>query len=83
MSMFVVVGSHGLLRQGNEEYDAKRVALYEHYHPIEICPDIPLPEKAKLMEERYYTTCITVLFDRCLLQWSSQCCTRTHCNKLK
>ncbi|KAL6637525.1 hypothetical protein ACP70R_025097 [Stipagrostis hirtigluma subsp. patula] len=43
--------SHGLLRQGNEEYDAKREALYEHYHPIEICPDVPLPEKAKLMEE--------------------------------
>ena len=59
MSMFMVVGSHSLLRQGNEVYDAKRVALYEHYHPIEICPDIPLPEKAKLMEEWYYTTCIT------------------------
>ncbi|GJN23908.1 hypothetical protein PR202_gb11600 [Eleusine coracana subsp. coracana] len=43
--------SHGLLRQGNDEYDAKREALYEHYHPIEICPDIPLQEKAKLMEE--------------------------------
>ncbi|PVH31459.1 hypothetical protein PAHAL_9G149900 [Panicum hallii] len=48
--------SHGLLRQGNEEYDAKRVALYEHYHPIEICPDIPLPEKAKLMEEWWEKT---------------------------
>ncbi|CAM0875693.1 unnamed protein product [Alopecurus aequalis] len=43
--------SHGLLRQGNEEFDAKREALFEHYHPIEINPDIPLPEKAKLMEE--------------------------------
>ncbi|XP_062211942.1 uncharacterized protein LOC133912959 [Phragmites australis] len=48
--------SHGLLRQGNEEYDAKREALYEHYHPIEICPDIPLPEKAKLMEEWWEKT---------------------------
>ncbi|XP_039783203.1 7-methylguanosine phosphate-specific 5'-nucleotidase-like isoform X2 [Panicum virgatum] len=48
--------SHGLLRQGNEVYDAKRVALYEHYHPIEICPDIPLPEKAKLMEEWWEKT---------------------------
>ncbi|KAG2536350.1 cytosolic 5'-nucleotidase 3-like isoform X3 [Panicum virgatum] len=47
---------HSLLRQGNEEYDAKRVALYEHYHPIEICPDIPLPEKAKLMEEWWEKT---------------------------
>jgi hypothetical protein len=28
--------------------DAKREALFEHYHPIEI---IPLPEKAILMEE--------------------------------
>ncbi|KQK13961.1 hypothetical protein BRADI_1g13590v3 [Brachypodium distachyon] len=43
--------SHGLLKQGNEEFDAKRDALFEHYHPIEINPDIPLPEKAKLMEE--------------------------------
>ncbi|XP_066386604.1 uncharacterized protein [Miscanthus floridulus] len=47
---------HGLLRQGNEEYDAKREALYQHYHPIEICPDIPLPEKAKLMEEWWEKT---------------------------
>ncbi|XP_062215081.1 uncharacterized protein LOC133915792 [Phragmites australis] len=48
--------SHGLLRQANEEYDAKREALYEHYHPIEICPDIPLQEKAKLMEEWWEKT---------------------------
>jgi 5'-nucleotidase len=47
----VVVASHGLLKQGNEEFDAKRDALFEHYHPIEINPDIPLPEKAILMEE--------------------------------
>uniref|UniRef100_A0A453LQ71 5'-nucleotidase n=3 Tax=Aegilops tauschii subsp. strangulata TaxID=200361 RepID=A0A453LQ71_AEGTS len=43
--------SHGLLRQGNEEFDSKREALFEHYHPIEINPDIPVLEKAKLMEE--------------------------------
>ncbi|KAM3259980.1 hypothetical protein ACQJBY_051322 [Aegilops geniculata] len=43
--------SHGLLRQGKEEFDAKREALFEHYHPIEINPDIPVQEKAKLMEE--------------------------------
>lgn len=48
--------SHSLLRQGSEEYDAKREALYQHYHPIEICPDIPLPEKAKLMEEWWEKT---------------------------
>jgi len=30
--------------------------LYQHYHPIEICPDIPLPEKAKLMEEWWEKT---------------------------
>ncbi|KAL5209206.1 hypothetical protein ABZP36_004829 [Zizania latifolia] len=35
---------------GEKEYDAKREALFEHYHPIEICPDILL-QKAKLMEE--------------------------------
>uniref|UniRef100_A0ACD6A3B5 Uncharacterized protein n=1 Tax=Avena sativa TaxID=4498 RepID=A0ACD6A3B5_AVESA len=43
--------SHALLRQGNEEFDAKREELFEHYHPIEINPGLPLPEKAKLMEE--------------------------------
>ncbi|KAF0923712.1 hypothetical protein E2562_006684 [Oryza meyeriana var. granulata] len=48
--------SHGLLRQGNKEYDAKREELFEHYHPIEINPDIPLPEKAKLMEEWWEKT---------------------------
>jgi 5'-nucleotidase len=46
----VVAGSHALLRQGNE-FDAKREELFEHYHPIEINPDIPLPEKTNLMEE--------------------------------
>ncbi|OMP04027.1 Pyrimidine 5'-nucleotidase, eukaryotic [Corchorus olitorius] len=43
--------SHGLLQQGNPEYDAKRQALYEYYHPLEFSPTIPLEEKTKLMEE--------------------------------
>ncbi|KAJ0982620.1 hypothetical protein J5N97_010875 [Dioscorea zingiberensis] len=43
--------SHGLLRQGNPEFDAKRKALYDYYHPLEISPTIPISEKAKLMEE--------------------------------
>ncbi|CAK7325174.1 unnamed protein product [Dovyalis caffra] len=43
--------SHGILRQGNAEYDDKRQALYEHYHPLEFSPTIPVEEKTKLMEE--------------------------------
>lgn len=43
--------SHGLLQQGNLEYDLKREELYDYYHPLEIDPAIPLDEKAKLMEE--------------------------------
>ncbi|ESR59037.1 5'-nucleotidase [Citrus sinensis] len=43
--------SHGLLQQGNPEYDAKRQALYEYYHPLEFSPTVPLEEKTKLMEE--------------------------------
>ncbi|XP_043817173.1 7-methylguanosine phosphate-specific 5'-nucleotidase A isoform X2 [Manihot esculenta] len=43
--------SHGLLRQGNPEYDAKRHALYEYYHPLEFSPTIPIQEKTKLMKE--------------------------------
>ncbi|WCJ19173.1 7-methylguanosine phosphate-specific 5'-nucleotidase [Euphorbia peplus] len=43
--------SHGILRQGNPEFDAKRQALYEYYHPLEFSPDIPVQEKTKLMEE--------------------------------
>lgn len=43
--------SHGLLKQGNPEYDAKRQALFEYYHPLEFSPVIPLEEKTKLMEE--------------------------------
>lgn len=47
------LASHGLLQQGNQVYDAKRQALYEYYHPLEISPDIPIEEKTKLMEEWY------------------------------
>lgn len=43
--------SHGLLQQGNPEYDAKRQQLYEYYHPLEFSPTIGLKEKTKLMEE--------------------------------
>ncbi|AEC09569.2 Pyrimidine 5'-nucleotidase eukaryotic [Arabidopsis thaliana x Arabidopsis arenosa] len=43
--------SHGLLQQGDAYYDAKRQALYDHYHPLEISPVIPIDEKTKLMEE--------------------------------
>ncbi|XP_027366380.1 7-methylguanosine phosphate-specific 5'-nucleotidase A isoform X2 [Abrus precatorius] len=43
--------SHGLLQQGNPEYDAKREKLYEYYHPLEFSPAIGLAEKTKLMEE--------------------------------
>ncbi|RVW78791.1 Cytosolic 5'-nucleotidase 3 [Vitis vinifera] len=43
--------SHGLLQQGNPEYDVKRRELYDYYHPLEISPSIPIEEKAKLMEE--------------------------------
>ncbi|XP_065872983.1 uncharacterized protein [Euphorbia lathyris] len=45
------IGSHGLLRQGNPEFDLKRRALYEYYHPLEFSPNIPIEEKTKLMEE--------------------------------
>lgn len=45
------LASHGLLQQGNPEYDAKREALFEYYHPLEISPTIPIEEKTKLMEE--------------------------------
>ncbi|CAI9759839.1 unnamed protein product [Fraxinus pennsylvanica] len=48
--------SHGLLQQGNPEYDAKRQKLYEYYHPLEIDPTIPIDEKAKLMEEWWEKT---------------------------
>ncbi|KAK3035280.1 hypothetical protein RJ639_034803, partial [Escallonia herrerae] len=43
--------SHGLLQQGNPEYDMKRQKLFEYYHPLEFNPRIPLGEKTKLMEE--------------------------------
>ncbi|EHA8588900.1 7-methylguanosine phosphate-specific 5'-nucleotidase A [Cocos nucifera] len=48
--------SHGLLQQGNPEYDAKRQALYEYYHPLEYSPTIPIEEKTKLMEEWWEKT---------------------------
>ncbi|GER56678.1 pyrimidine 5'-nucleotidase family protein [Striga asiatica] len=48
--------SHGLLQQGNPEYDLKRQNLYDYYHPLEIDPTIPLDEKAKLMEEWWEKT---------------------------
>ncbi|KAF3505722.1 hypothetical protein F2Q69_00001881 [Brassica cretica] len=47
---------HGILQQGNADYDAKREALYEHYHPLEFSPLIPLEEKTKLMEEWWSKT---------------------------
>uniref|UniRef100_M4C7A7 5'-nucleotidase n=1 Tax=Brassica campestris TaxID=3711 RepID=M4C7A7_BRACM len=48
--------SHGILQQGNADYDAKREALYEHYHPLEFSPLIPLEDKTKLMEEWWSKT---------------------------
>ncbi|KAA0034636.1 hypothetical protein IC582_022822 [Cucumis melo] len=43
--------SHGLLKQGNPEYDTKRDELYKYYHPLEYSPTISIEEKTKLMEE--------------------------------
>ncbi|RZR80240.1 hypothetical protein BHM03_00006210 [Ensete ventricosum] len=59
------LASHGLLQQGNAEYDAKRQALYEYYHPLEISPTIPIEEKTKLMEEWYADSehCLLSLLD--------------------
>ncbi|CAK9138843.1 unnamed protein product [Ilex paraguariensis] len=48
--------SHGLLQQGNPEYDVKRQKLYDYYHPLEFNPTIPLDEKTKLMEEWWEKT---------------------------
>ncbi|ONK65102.1 uncharacterized protein A4U43_C07F33640 [Asparagus officinalis] len=48
--------SHGLLQQGNTEYDEKRQALYDYYHPLEYSPTIPIEEKTKLMEEWWEKT---------------------------
>lgn len=48
--------SHGLLKQGNPEYDLKRQELHEYYHPLEFSPTIPTEEKAKLMEEWWEKT---------------------------
>jgi hypothetical protein len=52
-SLITCVGSHGLLQQGNPEYDAKRQQLYEYYHPLEFSATIPIEEKTRLMEEWY------------------------------
>lgn len=54
-------GSHGLLNQGNPDYDAKRHALYEYYHPLEFSPHIPIEEKTKLMEEWYVTKYVVTM----------------------
>ena len=48
-----VIGSHGLLKQGNPDYDDKREELYKYYHPLEYSPTISIEEKTKLMEEWY------------------------------
>ncbi|KAG5003532.1 hypothetical protein JHK86_027671 [Glycine max] len=39
--------SHGLLQQGNPEYNAKRQQLYEYYHPLDFSPTIGLEEWRK------------------------------------
>lgn len=47
-----------LLRDGNyltPNYAQKAQALFEKYHPIETDPNLPLPEKKKLMEEWWRT----------------------------
>jgi 5'-nucleotidase len=54
--------SHGLLQQGDAYYDAKRQALYDHYHPLEISPVIPIDEKTKLMEEWYILLFLSITF---------------------
>ncbi|GBG83215.1 hypothetical protein CBR_g36829 [Chara braunii] len=42
---------HALLSQENPEYDRKRQQLYEHYYPLEICPDLSYEDKFRYMEE--------------------------------
>jgi len=49
--IYTFVASHGLLQQGNPDYNAKRQQLYEYYHPLEFSPNIGLEEKTKLLEE--------------------------------
>jgi 5'-nucleotidase len=56
------IASHGLLQQGDAYYDAKRQALYDHYHPLEISPVIPIDEKTKLMEEWYILLFLSITF---------------------
>ncbi|KAH9612096.1 hypothetical protein KSS87_022785 [Heliosperma pusillum] len=48
--------SHALVQQANPNYDIKRQKLYDYYHPLEICPTIPVEEKTKLMEEWWEKT---------------------------
>ncbi|KAF6169987.1 hypothetical protein GIB67_034379 [Kingdonia uniflora] len=48
--------SHGLLQQGNSEYDVKRQELYDYYHPLEFSPTLPIEDKTKLMEEWWEKT---------------------------
>ncbi|KAF3785484.1 7-methylguanosine phosphate-specific 5'-nucleotidase [Nymphaea thermarum] len=48
--------THGLLQQGNPQYDVKRRELFDYYHPLEFSPTIPLEEKTKLMEEWWEKT---------------------------
>lgn len=50
--LILLLGSCGLLRTGNPEYDAKRRQLYEYYHRFEFSSTIPIDKKIKLMEER-------------------------------
>lgn len=53
LTRLICVASHGLLKQGNPEYDTKRDELYKYYHPLEYSPTISIEEKTKLMEEWY------------------------------
>ncbi|XP_021808293.1 cytosolic 5'-nucleotidase 3A-like [Prunus avium] len=53
---FVVFELYSLLSLSNPEYDKKRQELYEHYHPFEFSPTIPIEEKTKLMEEWWTKT---------------------------
>ena len=61
-SLITCVGSHGLLRQENPEFDAKRQQLFEYYHPLEFSPTIPIEEKTRLMEEWYMKSITVMLF---------------------
>lgn len=64
------VGSHGLLQQGNPEYDVKRRELYDYYHPLEISPSIPIEQKAKLMEEWYMMQSLIIGYYNFHVHWN-------------